>query len=200
MRTRLQDNIQKPKQYTDSIVRCSTKKRAFIVALEPSCHTDTLQDENWCQAMDVEYAALLKNKTQHLVPSYCGLNVIDSKWVFKLKRKPDGSIDIYKARFVAKGFKQRYGIDYEDTFSLVVKLATIRLILALTISIIQNLIQVNIQNAFLHGVLKKDIYMKQPSGFEDVKFPHYLSKLDKAIYGLKQASRAWFSRLSSKLH
>ena len=81
--------------------------------------------------MDSEYDALMKNKTWHLVPSKSGMNVIDCKWVYKIKRKSDVSIDRYKARVVAKGFKQRFGIDYEDTFSPVIKSATIRLVLSM---------------------------------------------------------------------
>jgi hypothetical protein len=84
--------------------------------------------------MDSEYMALLKNNTWHLVPPDQGNNIIDCKWVYKIKRKPDGTIDRYKARLVAKRFKQRYGIDYEDTFSLVVKAATIRLVLSIAVS------------------------------------------------------------------
>ncbi len=81
--------------------------------------------------MDKEFTALMHNKTWHLVPHIQGKNIIDCKWVYKIKRKADGSIDRYKARLVAKEFKQRYGIDYEDTFSPVVRAAIIRLILSI---------------------------------------------------------------------
>ena len=147
--------------------------------------------------MDNEYHALMKNKTWHLVPPKRGLNVIDCKWVYKVKRKADGSLDRYKARLVAKGFKQRYGIDYEDTFSPVVKAATIRTILSIAVSRGWTLRQLDMQNAFLHGVLEEEVYMRQPPRYEQ---GNYVCKLDKALYGLKQAPRAWYSRLSTKLH
>lgn len=136
---------------------------------------------------------LIRNKTWHLIPPQKGLNVIDCKWVFKLKRRSDGNIDRYKARLVAKGFKQRYVIDY------VVKHATIRLILSIVISCGWIIRQLDIQNAFLHGILEDDVYMKQPQGYENPQFPGHICKLDKAFYGLKQAPRAWHSRLSTKL-
>jgi len=88
---------------------------------EPRDVHEALGDERWLKAMEEELGALHKNNTWHLVPQQQGINLIDCKWVFKVKRKSDGSVDRYKARLVEKGFKQRYGIDYEDTFSPVVK-------------------------------------------------------------------------------
>jgi hypothetical protein len=84
--------------------------------------------------MDEEFSALMKNKTWHLVPAHQAQNIVDCKWVYKVKRKADGTIDRYKARLVAKGFKERYDIDYEDTFSPVVKMVTIRIILSISVS------------------------------------------------------------------
>jgi histone deacetylase 1/2 len=150
--------------------------------------------------MEEEHDALLKNNTWHLVPSSSGRNLIDCKWFYRIKRRADGTIDRYKARLVAKGFKQRYGIDYEDTFSPVVKVATIRTVLAISVSRGWNLRQLDVKNMFLHGVLEEEVYMRQPPGFENPNAPHHVCKLDKALYGLKQAPRAWYSRLSSKLH
>jgi histone deacetylase 1/2 len=194
-RTRLQDGIRKPKLYTDGTVRY-----AFVSSsCEPYNLQEALSIPHWKVAMDAEYGALMKNKTWRLVPPQPGRNLIDCKWVYKVKRKADGSIDRYKARLVAKGFKQRLGIDYDDTFSPVVKPATIRLILSLAVSQGWILRQLDVQNAFLHGILEEEVYMKQPPGFVDPNFRSYHCKLEKALYGLKQAPRAWYSRLSDKL-
>jgi hypothetical protein len=127
MRTRLRDNIVKPKEFTDGTVRYNTAATLENVAkpvTEPGNLSEALKYKEWRQAMDTEYAALLKNQTWSLVPSKKGINLIDSRWVYKIKRRADGSVERYKARLVAKGFKQRFGIDYSETFSPVVKPTT----------------------------------------------------------------------------
>jgi histone deacetylase 1/2 len=195
--TRSQHGIVRPKQYTDGTVRWAMAVTS--TPDEPTTLRDAFQDPNWVSAMNTEHQALLHNRTWHLVPPPKGKNIIGCKWVYKVKRKADGSIDRYKARLVAKGFKQRYGIDYEETFSPVVKAATIRLILSVAVTKGWSLRQLDVQNAFLHGILEEEVYMQQPPGYVDSNHPQYVCKLDKALYGLKQAPRAWYARLCAKL-
>jgi hypothetical protein len=139
--TWLKNNIRKLKTCTDGTVSYSVSR---ISSAEPTSHVTALKNPPWRQAMQDEFDALLPNKTCHLIPPCAGLNVIDSKWVFKLKHKPDGSIDHYKAHLVANGFKQQYGIDYDATFSPVVKPTTIRLLLSLAVSRNWCLLQIDI--------------------------------------------------------
>ncbi|BBH04952.1 P-loop containing nucleoside triphosphate hydrolases superfamily protein, partial [Prunus dulcis] len=141
--------------------------------------------------------ALLKNHTWSLVPSSPSHNLVGCKWVFPIKRHSDGSIQRYKARLVVKGFHQRSGIDYTETFSPVVKPATIRTVLSFAVSCGLSLCQLDIKNAFLHGFLQEDVYMAQPPGFIDLTRPSYVCKLHKALYGLKQAPCAWFHQSAS---
>jgi hypothetical protein len=110
--------------------------------------------------MQDEFDALMDNKTWHLVPPSSNKNIIDCKWFYRIKRCADGSIDRYKPRLVAKGFKKRYGLDYEDTFSPVVKIATIRIVLSISVSRGWSLRQLNVKNVFLHGVMEEEVYMK----------------------------------------
>jgi hypothetical protein len=124
---------------------------------------------------------------------------VRNKWVFKIKQKPDGNVDKYKARLLANGYDQLGGVDFYETFSPIIKSATIRLILALAVQFHWQIKQLDVSNAFLHGVLAEEVYMEQPQGFVHPAFPNHVCKLHKSIYGLKQAPRAWFTRLSHAL-
>lgn len=159
---------------------------------EPSSYDEAVasQDsDSWIKAMDDEYESLMKNKTWILTKLPPGRKPITTKWVYKLKRKIDGSIERFKARLVARGFSQRAGLDYKETFSPVVRLDSVRLILAIAAHENLALIHFDVRTAFLHGTLEEDIYMLQPQGYE-VK-EDLVCKLVKSLYGLKQASRAW---------
>lgn len=120
-----------------------------------------------------------------MVPPPPNVNLIGSRWVFKIKRLPDGSFDQCKAQLVAKGFHQVLGVDFHETFSPVVKAPTIRIILAKAVAKGWLVRQLDINNAFLNGYLTRDVFMKQPDGFVDSSQPTYVCKLDKVLYGLK---------------
>lgn len=168
------------------------------VELEPSCVTQALKHKEWRDAMSDEFNALLQNHTWDLVPKTTQ-NLLRNKWVFRVKRFPDGSIQKFKARFVAKGFHQRLGVDYTETFSPVTKPVSFRVILCLALSKCWLLRQLDINNAFLKGTLHDDVYMVQPAGFIHPQYPNHVCKLRKALYGLKQAPRAWYTELTNLL-
>lgn len=114
------------------------------------------------------------------------MNLVSCKYFYKLKLNSDGSISKYKAKLIAKGFHQQPGIDYTETFSPIVKLATIMLVLAIVVSYNWSMRQSDVSNAFIHSYLKEDVYMQQPPGYVDSDHPHHVCKLQKSLYGLKQ--------------
>lgn len=154
----------------------------------------------WLAAMqEEEMDALHSNGTWDLVPRPPDANIIGSKWVFRTKFRADGSIKRHKARLVAQGFTQIPGTDFGHTFGPVVKASTIRVILALAVHSKWPLHQLDVKNAFLNGILQKPVFMSQPPGFVDPRFPDHVCRLKKALYGLRQTPLAWFQRFSSFL-
>ena len=190
MNTRSKTGVFQPKCFTVS---------SPPLPQEPVSVPAALLDSHWKQGMVEEHTALLKNNTWTLVPFSEGMHVVDNKWIFRLKYNPDGSIQRYKARLVAKGFQQTAGIDFNETFSPVIKPCTIRVILTLAASYNWDIQQIDINNAFLNGDLQEVVFMSQPEGFVDSQFPHHVCRLNKALYGLKQAPRAWFDKLKTAL-
>ncbi|CAL0329743.1 unnamed protein product [Lupinus luteus] len=182
--------------------RLSREHRHFSMSIsssvEPTGYTDAIKYDCWRQAIKKELDALRSNETWVITSLPNDKKAIGCKWIFKVKYKADGSIERYKARLVAKGFTQTEGVDFLETFSPVVKMTTIRVILALASANNWHLHQLDINTAFLHGDLKENVFMRVPPGIE-VKEPNQVCKLQKSIYGLRQASRQWHDKLTSVL-
>jgi len=149
--------------------------------------------------MEEECEALLANQTWDLATRPSGCNVVTGKWIWTHKHRADGTLDRYKTRWVLQGFTQQPGVDYDETFSPVVKPATVRTVLSLAISRSWPVHQLDVKNAFLHGTLSETVYCSQPAGFVDYSRPNMVCQLNKSLYGLKEAPRAWYSRFTTFL-
>ncbi|KAI3744219.1 hypothetical protein L1987_57296 [Smallanthus sonchifolius] len=180
----------------------SVENMCFVSVLnksvEPRNYNEAITDTNWVKAMNDEMEALHRNNTWELVDLPIGRKPIGCKWVFKIKYKSTGEIERYKARLVAKGYSQRKGIDFDETFSPVVKMVTVITVLSLAVNNSWPLYQLDINNAFLYGELNEDVYMSLPEGYYS-KGETKVCKLVKSLYGLKQASRMWNEKLVSVL-
>ncbi|KAG8501842.1 hypothetical protein CXB51_004605 [Gossypium anomalum] len=168
---------------------------------EPRTIEEALADSEWRCAVQVEFDALVNNSTWELTTLPSGRKCIDCKWLFRIKKNPDGTIARRKARLVAKGCSQVPGCDFKETFSPVVKPATIRTILTIVVSRGWQLRQVDVNNAFLNGDLADEVFMQQPPGYIQygADGQTLVCRLKKALYGLCQAPRAWFDKLKAFL-
>ena len=160
--------------------------------VEPHSFSEAIRGdsrEHWIRAMQNEITSLKKNQTWNLEKLLRGRKAIPCKWIFKIKRNPDGSISKYKARLVAKGFNQKEGIDFSETFSPVSRLSTVRSVLSVAARDKLFLLQFDVSAAFLYGDLEEDIYMILPEGCDDGS--GRVCHLKRSLYGLKQAPRCW---------
>ena len=171
--------------------------------LEPRTYLEAIRSPDahlWEEAMKAEIQALVEKKgTWNLSPRTAGMNIIKTKWVFKVKRKRDGEIERYKARLVARGDTQIYGVDFDETFAPVVSYTALRVLLSIAAKRGWKAIQIDVSNAYLNADLSKPIYMEQPQGFVVPGKEHMVCILKKGLYGLKQAGRMWNQKLSALL-
>ncbi|KAM1425821.1 hypothetical protein TB2_017749 [Malus domestica] len=182
--------------------RVSSSHAAFLSKISASSEPSSFQEANsqliWQTAMDEELRALNENKTWSITKLPKGMRAVGCRWVYKTKFKSDGSVERHKARLVARGFTQTYGINYKETFAPVAKMNSVRVLLSVAVNHDWPLYQMDVKNAFLHGELKEDVYMQLPPGHPQEE-EGMVCKLHKAIYGLKQSPRAWYAKLSSVL-
>lgn len=183
----------------DDVLSCLAY--AFSAEAGPSDINEALNssDRNqWEDAMADELKSLEQNKTWDLVELPSDRRAIKNKWIYKIKTKPDGTIDRYKARLVVKGCSQKANIDYTETFSPVARFESIRILISAACANDYEIYQFDIKTAFLYGDLEEDVYMEQPEGFNDGS--GRVCKLRKSLYGLKQAPRQWNTQFDKFLH
>ncbi|GJV87096.1 retrotransposon protein, putative, ty1-copia subclass [Tanacetum coccineum] len=169
---------------------------------EPANYRAALLDpesKKWLDAMNVEMQSMKDNDVWVLVELPPNARTVGSKWLFKKKTDMDGAIYVFKARLVAKGFTQTYRVDYEETFSPVANIRAIRILIAIAAYYDYEIWQVDVKTAFLNGHLSEEVYMEQPEGFVNPKYPNHVCKLKRSIYGLKQASRQWNKRFDDEI-
>jgi hypothetical protein len=167
---------------------------SFVSSIETLRVEEALQDPDWVLSMQEELNHFKRNEVWSLVPRP-KQNVVGTKWVFRNKQDEHGVVTINKARLVAKGYAQVAGLDFEETFAPVARLESIRILLAYATHHSFSLFQMDMKSALLNGPIKEEVYVEQPPGFEDNRYPDHVYKLSKVLYGLKQAPRAWYDAL-----
>ncbi|KAJ1695814.1 hypothetical protein LUZ63_012512 [Rhynchospora breviuscula] len=180
----------------------STAHRLFLAAVtkerEPDYFGEAIKSKNWREAMKTEINALERNATWTLEELPRNKVAIGCKWVYRIKYHADGRVERYKARLVVLGNRQVQGVDYTETFAPVAKMVSVRTFLAVAVARGWELHQMDVHNAFLHGDLNEEVYMRLPPGFTHSQ-PGKVCRLQKSIYGLRQAPRMWFAKLTAAL-
>ncbi|GJS71671.1 putative ribonuclease H-like domain-containing protein [Tanacetum coccineum] len=171
----------------------------FLSQVEPKKVIQALQDPSWIEAMQDELLQFKLQKVWTLVDLPNGKRPIGTKWVFRNKKDERGIVIKNKARLVAQGYTQEEGIDYDEVFAPVARIEAIRLFLAYASFKDFVVYQMDVKSAFLYGKIEEEVYVCQPPGFEDPDFPDKVYKVEKTLYGLHQAPRAWFETLSTYL-
>uniref|UniRef100_A0A2N9EVE4 Reverse transcriptase Ty1/copia-type domain-containing protein n=1 Tax=Fagus sylvatica TaxID=28930 RepID=A0A2N9EVE4_FAGSY len=174
----------------------------FMLEDEPQSFKEAMSTPEaplWKKAINSEIESILQNHTWELVDLPPGCKPLGYKWIFKRKMKADGSIDKYKARLVVKGYKQKEGVDYFDTYSPVTRITSIRMLIAIAALYNLEIHQMDVKTAFLNGELDEEIYMEQPEGFIVPGKEKKVCRLVKSLYGLKQAPKQWHEKFDNAM-
>ncbi|GJV42307.1 putative ribonuclease H-like domain-containing protein [Tanacetum coccineum] len=171
----------------------------FLSQNEPKKISEALEDESWVDAMQEELLQFKIQKVWILVDLPFGKKAIGTKWVYQNKKDERGVVVRNKARLVAQGHRQEEGIDYDEVFAPVARIEAIRIFLAFASYMGFIVYQIDVKSAFLYGKIDEEVYVSQPPGFLDPKYPQKVYKVVKALYGLHQAPRAWYATLSTFL-
>ncbi|KAI3816013.1 hypothetical protein L1987_15698 [Smallanthus sonchifolius] len=171
----------------------------FLSQVEPKKIDEALKHNSWIEAMQEKLLQFKRQDVWKLVDLPPGQTAIGTRWVFRNKQDERGIVVKNKARLVAQGYTQEKGIDYDEVFAPVARLEAIRIFLAYAASKNFMVYQMDVKSAFLYGKIGEEVYVKQPPGFVDPTHPNKVLKLDKALYGLHQAPRAWYETLSGYL-
>ena len=186
-------------QNPNSPIAMAVAAEAASTLFEPKTYAEAIScsdSDQWIESMKEEFSNFAETNTFNWVEPPANTNIVDSKWIYKIKLLPNNSIEKFKSRLVARGFSQVEGVDFTETFAPVVKHTTVRFLLSLCPSLKLKMKQMDVSCAFLHGDIDTDVYVKPPKGFENGTL---VWKLNKALYGLKQAPRLWYQKLHDYL-
>ncbi|KAL0345470.1 UNVERIFIED_CONTAM: Retrovirus-related Pol polyprotein from transposon RE2 [Sesamum radiatum] len=167
---------------------------------DPVQFEEAVKSEKWRRAMGAEIEAIQKNNTWELIELPKGAKKVGVKWIYKTKFNEIEEVDKYKARLVVKGYSQQYGVDYTEVFAPVARIETIQLVVALAAQREWTIYQLDVKSAFLHGELTESVFVEQPRGYVQRGKEEKVYKLKTALYGFKQAPRAWYSQNRCLLH
>ncbi|GJU91790.1 retrovirus-related pol polyprotein from transposon TNT 1-94 [Tanacetum coccineum] len=181
------------------LIRAIPGKTPYELLREPKNVNEALTDESWIVTMQEELNQFIANDVWDLVPQPRNMTIIGTKWVFRNKLDENGVVSRNKVRLVAQGYNQQEGIDYDETYALFSRLKSIRILLAYAYALDFKLFQMDVKSSYLNGFINEEVYVAQPPGFIDFEKPNHVYKLKKALYGLKEAPKAWYDRLKAFL-
>jgi hypothetical protein len=170
-----------------------------IIDAEPSNFDEATDQEVWRDAMVEEYTSIMRNDVWDIMSRPEGKLVVSSRWLYRIKHVADGSIEKLKAKFVARGFSQKEGVDYDQTFALVARYASFRAVISIASVMRWRIHQIDVKTTFLNKIIEEEVYIEQPQGFEVHGRESHVCRIKKALYKIKHAPRVWYSRIDGYL-